>query len=338
MSKRQLGYETDTINATSSSPFDDTMGLSVRNTSTAPTISSTLPNIHPNENTPHSSRPPTTTSERRAESASATMQSSGTPLNLKLSFGSQPMNFDAASPRFKEILDSMEEKPFASSTKLERRLQACDNVAKQAYRRCLNSVEKSAIDDAYVEYWRHKLHEQWENKERMKREKAKEDLHGLQNTLNTQLSEINMRREFEKKDRSNAACILPPKTSHYEKSMREKQELLKELEAQIKTKREALQKSRREKVSEEQEHLNQVALELDIETLAKRSQHLEKQRDLLEAWEREAHVHNLRKMQMKGLDAVRGYMQDSRLLEASLTPHSGTARSMSIGFDSRRRK
>lgn len=171
----------------------------------------------------------------------------------------------------------------------------------------------------------------------MKRDKAKEDLHGLQSTLNNQISEINSRREFERNERSNAACILPPKTSQYEKSMREKKELLKELESQIKTKRETLEKHKKNKKAEEQDSLAQVALELDIETLARRSDHLEKQRDLLEAWEREAHVHNLRKIQLKGLDAVRGYMQDSHLLEASLTPHT-SARSLGIGFDSRRRK
>ena len=64
---------------------------------------------------------------------------------------------------------------------------------------------------------------------------------------------------------------------------------------------------------------------------------LETQKCLLEAWEKDAHIRNLKKIQYKGTAAVHSYIQTNLPNEFTQMPSSSNRLGMSVGFDSRKR-
>jgi hypothetical protein len=245
------------------------------------------------------------------------------------------------SPELTEIIDSMKVNTTASSKSLigkERRNAMCNDVAKQAYMRCLNAVEKSAMDDEYVRNQKDKLIEQWKNKERLKKETSSLQLLQLQNSLDMQIEEHNVRKQREIDDRNNAhACFPgfkdPEKTSHATKK-----KILEDLRKQINSKQEKYDTFKRNQLDQENLFLETEAMEIEIQNITKRAEHLEKQRDLLEAWERESHIRNLKTLQAtKGIDAVVDYMDEAKLKSRAVTASGNLSQSnLAIGFDSRK--
>jgi len=87
---------------------------------------------------------------------------------------------------------------------------------------------------------------------------------------------------------------------------------------------------------EEMEYLDFVAQEMDLQYVADRAAHLDKQRQLLESWERDGHIRNLKKLQEKGsVRAVSDYV-DRNLSDALPLSARPSSQLMSIGFDPRK--
>jgi hypothetical protein len=87
------------------------------------------------------------------------------------------------------------------------------------------------------------------------------------------------------------------------------------------------------KKAEESQYLDQLAMELDYQNVTDRAEHLEKQRDLLEAWERDSHIRTLKKLQDKGKSAVNHYITHN--LPDAL-PEARNTKNMSVGYDPRK--
>ena len=76
-------------------------------------------------------------------------------------------------------------------------------------------------------------------------------------------------------------------------------------------------------------------MEIDLEAIQRRAEHLSKQSNLLESWERDAHIRNLQKLKSTGANAVKDYiyvnLPDANEARETLKT-SGFA---SIGYDTR---
>ena len=257
------------------------------------------------------------------------------------------------SPGLRDLLMSMDEKQLSRAAKVERRIQACDSVAKMAFGRCLFEVESSAVDDDYTNHQSRLLQEQWQEKQRLKREVQKKEMSDIQDTLKEQMEAIQRRRDAEVYDRKHGVmgAALPglsdSKNLISEEALRkQKKQMLRALQKQIiVAKQEAMQK-KEDTLREESKQLEIIRNDIDMERLVTRAAALEKQRDLLEAWEREAHIRNLKKLKEQGADAVKTYMQETAVLSEAESARAGrgmggfTLRSSrsGVGFDARKHK
>jgi len=112
-----------------------------------------------------------------------------------------------------------------------------------------------------------------------------------------------------------------------------KQGLRKDLKYQIKSNADKAVKLKALQLEEERDYLDQVAMEMDLEAISDRAAHLEKQKALLESWERDAHIRNLKKLQLAGANAVKDYVYvNLPEAEAAKTKTTGFN---SVGFDTR---
>ena len=68
-------------------------------------------------------------------------------------------------------------------------------------------------------------------------------------------------------------------------------------------------KARQSTLSSERDYLNRLSMEIELHNAMDRSSQLEKQRSLLEAWERDGHIRNLKKLQPFGVEPVQDYIQ-----------------------------
>ena len=89
------------------------------------------------------------------------------------------------------------------------------------------------------------------------------------------------------------------------------------------------------KLEEERDYLDHVAMEIDLEAISEKATHLEKQQALLESWERDAHIRNLKKLQTAGTNSLKDYiyvnMPDADKAADTLK-NSGFA----VGYDTRK--
>jgi hypothetical protein len=88
------------------------------------------------------------------------------------------------------------------------------------------------------------------------------------------------------------------------------------------------------KTREEQLFLDHIAMEADLQTVRDRIGTLEQQKELLEHWERQSHLRNLKKLESTSYGDVANYL-DRNLPD--LSPTKQTMQSSSIGFDFRRK-
>merc|ERR1711916_266848 len=197
------------------------------------------------------------------------------------------------------------------------------------------------------EYTKHKMAE-LENshlstmiKKREEQEKVRVD---LQKTLDQQVHEFEERQRKQRDEIKNSKIVSIVENNIDNKMIKvNKDELCGMLMAQINKKEQDAREDREKKLQEEREYLEHVAIELDMQNAADRANHLSKQSELLEAWEREGHVKNLKKLQNSGINAVHGYIR-SNLMDGTpdVTTKSYSARSdksaranMSVGYDPR---
>jgi hypothetical protein len=227
------------------------------------------------------------------------------------------------SPGLKSLLLTMNNPTLTHQIRVNNRIQCCDDVAKQAFSRCLSSVENSAIDEDYIEFQRKLLHKEWLENEKLKKDKFKKELVDIQDTLRLQMNESNQRKLQEISDRKQRKIHfglpgqVPPLEISQETIRKQKEQMLKGLQKQILTTTNEMNLSKNQLLYEENIRLKHLSEEEEIDRLINKSKQLEKQRDLLEAWERDAHVKNLQKLIGKGKssEAVKSYITNTGLVD-----------------------
>lgn len=219
------------------------------------------------------------------------------------------------SPRLQEILVSLDDKK-ANPQRPHRANRAREKVIEQAYIRCLSDAELQARRDDSIKETSEKMFENWKRKEHERKEKSRDETNSLKSTLDTQLEEGHKRSDEERANRINAKMnfVLPPTAgknvtrSGISASMKE-DEFCKGLSMQIQSNADKRAREREQTLREEREYLDHVAMELDMQSTVDRAAHLEKQQVLLEAWERDGHIRNMKRLQVCGAQAISSYIK-----------------------------
>ena len=244
----------------------------------------------------------------------------------------------------KALLNTLSSKSKTVS-KTQFRKGLTDRVLEQAYARCVEAVEKTANKDEDTTSQARDMYESWRHNLKLEREKALKNSLEVQETLDQQ-RKLNVQRlednkQFEKS--AVAAFILPANAGQVRNLKPEfdsdgnvlsfRSAVAKEVKKQIERKLVDHKSAHEEKLSNEREYLDRLSMEVELHNAMKRAEDLEKQRSLLEAWEREGHVKNLRKLQPFGSKPVKDYIQRNLVNDNS---YSGTflMNSSTIGSNS----
>jgi hypothetical protein len=258
--------------------------------------------------------------------------------NMTLALGFGKTEPRPISPGLQKLLLSMDP-PSPLLSKKEKHALACQYVSDQAFRRTLYNVEKGAFEELEEERRNAEREQKLENLEKLRREKLANDINDLKQTLQTQI-------DYQERVRSIPAVAsltsLKIEDSGVAEREENKHDLLLYLNRQINEKRRKNESEKTKKLIEESRFLDHVAMEFDLQNVEERAAHLEKQRALLDDWERAAHINNLKKL--KGLDVVQTYVTKNFESTTAQSPRpptegaqlSGRGLGMSIGFDSRR--
>jgi vacuolar-type H+-ATPase subunit I/STV1 len=116
----------------------------------------------------------------------------------------------------------------------------------------------------------------------------------------------------------------------------------KELRKQIEHNLEETRRSKHDTKQKEKDQMERLKMEMELANVMNRADHLSKQKEMLEAWERDGHIRNVKKLQEYGKELVVDYID--RNLGADLTsstmrsPSMNQSLNMSIGYDSRKGK
>eukprot|EP01041_Mallomonas_annulata_P008028 gene8028-16452_t len=260
------------------------------------------------------------------------------------------------SPETQKRIESLRHQdrvPTPSLAKSSRRLAANQNVLEQAYQRCLNVLEVQAFNEDLINHYSKEGYETWLHQQKNLKEQNKMKSHELEEYLKSQITEFHEKRKSDRKERKAAQIkhelpgYIPSaanQTSSDNKSSNSTstklvstKDLVSSLEEQIRLNKEKKIISRKEKLEEEREYLDHVAMEFELQSAAERAASLEKQSILLEAWEREAHIRNLKKLKNKGMEAVSMYMQSNLDEQGPVVSKSkATMMKMGVGYDARK--
>lgn len=216
-------------------------------------------------------------------------------------------------PDLRELLTTLSKKT-TKAAKEEFRRQAKDRVLEQAYLRCLDSVETGAYKDDVTTDEAKQLLEEWKRKAAQQRAQKANTTMALRSSLDSQISE-NIKREQDHKGEwrnSSTSFELPSESKLMENKAKQTSSrvvISKVLEDQIVKNAQDKERTRRENLNNERDYLNRLAMEIELHNAMDRSTHLEKQRTLLEAWERDGHIRNLKKLQPFGVEPVQEYIQ-----------------------------
>lgn len=253
------------------------------------------------------------------------------------------------SPGLQRVLAGYEKELFTQEAKVARRVKACDNVAQQAYDRCLDRIENETAANDYIEYQDRMLQSDWNEfsaHQRAQKQKARDDIG--QTVLQQMKVEINNKR-LDKLERKMTEVplglpgqVVLPNQSR-ETIQQRKEDMRREIRQTIERENDAKKITKRQVDQEERAKLQVLSKAIDVESIVERKNKLTKQRDLLDAWEREAHVRNLQSIQKKrgNLANVQSYIDTAQLRDGGAAASarsggSGTFRMGSVGFDSRR--
>jgi hypothetical protein len=246
-----------------------------------------------------------------------------------------------ATADLKSVLDAIGTRHLKMQ-KDEWRQQAKERVFQQAFERCLDDVEQQAVVDEHQRFAAKKQFDDWRSSMRQKTIKSKEMMVDLKKTLDAQVGDIQDRHLQQKLELKNSLCasILPETAGGIGedgKKINTRLRISKELERQIQQNEESKLQAKHETLMKERDFLDKVQLEDEFSKAMARSTHLEKQKDLLEAWERDCHVRNVKKLQSHGSSLVKDYVQRN-LADPISTISTGTlgkSITMSIGYDPR---
>lgn len=239
-------------------------------------------------------------------------------------FGQPSSPTNSSTPAdLKQLLTTLSRKT-TKAAKDEFRNQAKNRVLEQAYLRCLNAVEAGAYADDTTTNEARKLLEDWKRKTAQMRNQKHAEAQDLKSSLDSQMN-FNAKREEEVRlDKKNSimAFILPgdgksrtpaaqatAKVDENGNLISSRVVVSKILEAQIAKNAEDRARARQATLGSEREYLNRLSMEIELHNAMDRSSQLEKQRSLLEAWERDGHIRNLKKLQPFGVEPVQDYIQ-----------------------------
>jgi hypothetical protein len=319
--------------------------------------SSSLPNIGKSLDAPRTERPTIEPLSLKSLSLSVPEVDQYDQAGVSVNPGSLP----PLSPGVQRILDSLE--AFSPATnKTEVRLKAAEKVTEQAYSRCLSDLEAKARAAEELRSLNEFQRLQWLEEEERKKEAMRAKANDLKSFLDGQSAEAQRRRLEEKGAIKNAvAAFILPETQHeaairHDREMREQQKKIAyDLLSQSQQKMERKGQLRAEEIMEEREYLDHVSMEMDIDAMAERLANLEKQRVLLQAWEKDAHLTNLRKMKSNGGSVVmkeyaRANLPPETLKQTSLNTGAAAANTtvgalstfrnpgLTVGYDTRAKK
>lgn len=259
------------------------------------------------------------------------------------------------SPGLQRVLDGYEKELFTHEARVARRMKACDNVAQQAFDRCLNRIENETATNDYIDRQDRMLQSDWNEFSAEKRAEQQRVLDSISHTVKQQMKVEFDKKRADKLERKMTQVplglpgqIVKPVESR-EAVIQKKAEMRKEL-LETMEREQIIKKSFKATVDQqERDKLAVLAKEIDVESIMDRKQRLSQQRDLLEAWEREAHVRNLQTIQKKkgNLSNVQTYIETTQLRGSSSgsgmmsgrsAGGSSTFRMGSVGFDPRSNK
>lgn len=228
-----------------------------------------------------------------------------------------------APPDLKALLTTLSRKT-TKAAKDEFRNQARNRVLEQAYLRCLNAVENGAHMDDTTTAEARQLLEDWKRKTSQMRAQKHMDAQALRGSLDSQMAFNAKRAEDVRLDKKNSimAFILPgdgknrtpaaqatAKVDENGNLISSRVVVSRILEDQIAKNAMERTKARQSTLSSERDYLNRLSMEIELHNAMDRSSQLEKQRSLLEAWERDGHIRNLKKLQPFGVEPVQDYIQ-----------------------------
>ncbi|KAJ1411332.1 hypothetical protein B484DRAFT_435632 [Ochromonadaceae sp. CCMP2298] len=217
------------------------------------------------------------------------------------------------------------------------RNQAKTRVLGQAYMRCLNKLENEAQADDQTTLEAKHLLDEWRHKTQVAREAKHDHMSILRESLHSQMQHNEAKEALrldEKKD-TIMRFILPDSAGQGRNVVLKEQldgegkvvvtrhkAISQILEEQIAKNVSQKEQTRQDSLSNERDYLNRLKMEIDYHNAVSRTSHLEKQRTLLESWERDGHVKNLKKLQAFGVAPVRDYI-DRNLNADPLASSSG---------------
>eukprot|EP01039_Chlorochromonas_danica_P005530 gene5530-6089_t len=236
------------------------------------------------------------------------------------------------------------------------RSQAKERVMAQAFQRCLEEVQHDAHQDDRQRYEQMKETEDWKTTTIQDREKMKSSVFELKKALDDQMEDNRKRflaRQQEKRD--TVMKFILPETAGMAPSplgsildenghvINSRQRIAKDLANQIQMNAETKEKTRKETQKKERDYMDRLSLERELHQVVERSRYLEKQKALVEAWERDGHIRNIRKLQPLGSELVQDYiskhLQDPVLtMTATVSNSLDQSLRQSIGYDPRKGK
>lgn len=255
---------------------------------------------------------------------------------------------DEAPEDLRDVLDALGKREL----KLQKdawREEAKARVEAQAYARCLEELENAASKDDQRRYEERRQVEQWRDTIVQDREKSTDQVMELKTALHDQMELNRQRAERERIEQKNSVIsYIFAKTSptgeemNVDGTINSRQSISKDLEGQIKANADRRERQKREALQRERDYMNRLALESEMQAVLERTKHLEKQKSLLQAWERDGHIRNLKKLQSYGTNTVKDYIDRNLATPptsaGAFAPTLSRSLKMSIGYDPRTSK
>lgn len=258
------------------------------------------------------------------------------------------------SPGLQKILEGYDKELFTHEAKVARRIKACNSVAQQAFDRCLNRIENETAANDYIDYQDRMLQNDWNDYSAYKRAEKQKTLDSISQTVKQQMEAEAENKRIDKLERKMTKVpmglpgqIVQPIETR-EAIKKKKEGMRAELRQTIESELEAKKAAKRQADQADRDKLAELSMMIDVESIVERKNKLAKQRELLDAWEREAHVRNLQTIQKKrgNLTNVQSYIDATQLrattggssARSTTSGASGTFRMGSVGFDPRGNK
>ena len=250
------------------------------------------------------------------------------------------------SPGLIAVLTALEEHKFAPPVnKVELRNRACARVEEAAYLRTLEHVGSEATFEEKTQEEAASMISEFEVGVKAKIENFHKNKKHIKSLLDEQIKEVEARVAQQRQEQRDmkAAFFLPDSAGAVDQPpgygpgaptyKTIKANLHRDLTRQINFNATRTQIQKEQDLQEEKDYLDHVAMELDLQNIAERVSHLEKQKALLASWERDAHIRNLRKLQVAGSGAVKDYISVNLPEAAAQTKRPSV---YSIGYDYRK--